>query len=282
MSGPKIRRVDFSPDEYIAGVNGMRAEEQGVYWMICALIYSRGEPVENDAQWIGRAAGCTPPFCRKLIDGLIARGKLALDESGRLTNARAERELTKAAKRVHDASTASARGVDARRTRSRREHVSGKIKDLAEPGGAEPSTINHQRPKKDSEALAGASARARAGELPLDDPSTPAANGEDHGKRYRLPEGWRPTTDQRRFAEAEGLDADAVADAFTVYWTEGKGRREQRTDDGWAKTWRGWCRRDAERSSVGTAQKNRAPDRPARGGGLVGAALRLRARNNGS
>lgn len=49
MSTPKARRFDLSPDNFIAGIAGqMTADELGLYWLICLLIYSNGGPVEYD------------------------------------------------------------------------------------------------------------------------------------------------------------------------------------------------------------------------------------------
>jgi uncharacterized protein YdaU (DUF1376 family) len=44
----KVRRVDFSPDEWIAGTRELTMEERGAYWDVCALIYSRGGPIPDD------------------------------------------------------------------------------------------------------------------------------------------------------------------------------------------------------------------------------------------
>ena len=45
----KPRRVDLSPDNFIAGIAGqMNATELGVYWMVCLLIYSHGGPAVCD------------------------------------------------------------------------------------------------------------------------------------------------------------------------------------------------------------------------------------------
>ena len=45
----KIRFINFSPDEFISGVIGMRAIDVGVYWAACSLMYSSGGPInEND------------------------------------------------------------------------------------------------------------------------------------------------------------------------------------------------------------------------------------------
>lgn len=49
----KVRYVDLTFDEFLAGVAGELTPAQlGVYWMICLLIYSRGEPVKNDPEWL--------------------------------------------------------------------------------------------------------------------------------------------------------------------------------------------------------------------------------------
>lgn len=49
MGAPKARRFDLSPDNFIAGIAGqMTADELGLYWLICLLIYSNGGPVEYD------------------------------------------------------------------------------------------------------------------------------------------------------------------------------------------------------------------------------------------
>lgn len=45
----KPRRIDLSADNFIAGIAGqMSAEQLGLYWLICLLIYSNGGPVDYD------------------------------------------------------------------------------------------------------------------------------------------------------------------------------------------------------------------------------------------
>lgn len=281
----KVRRIDFSPDEYISGVNGMTAAEQGVYWMVCALIYSRGEPIANDARWIGRAAGCRKSSdCRAILDGLIARGKLSVDDDGALQNGRTMRELGRALGRVEKARESGRRGGRPRHANgtptARQRHPNGTPDDpvAADINGlakAQPSTINHQPSKKESETLASARVRARAHK----GPSKAINGGQQDDERQRLPSDWIAAPDQVEFARSLGLDPEAVADAFRLWWTEGKGQREQRSAKGWAATWRGWCRRDAERGGSRPTTGNLPGNRHARGGGLVGAALRLGARD---
>lgn len=45
----KPRRFDLSPDNFIAGVSGvLTADELGVYWALCLLVYSEGGPIVYD------------------------------------------------------------------------------------------------------------------------------------------------------------------------------------------------------------------------------------------
>lgn len=47
VSSIKVRRIDFYPDEWLAGTATLDAVEMGVYISICSLIYSHGGPVEK-------------------------------------------------------------------------------------------------------------------------------------------------------------------------------------------------------------------------------------------
>jgi hypothetical protein len=293
MTANKIRRVDFSPDEFLAGVNGMRADEIGVYWVVCSLIYSRGGPVDNDPQWIGRICSFhRATDCRRCLDRLIALGKLTVNADGQLENGRAMTELGRAHRRVNQAHDAADRAAivhrkrgelvsNSYRTRVEVEGISAENNDLAEPGGSEPSTINHQPPKKESTTRPNGRVSPRSRKAAKGDQMEfpTEKNGVDHGnERHRLARNWRPSEIEREFAQTLGLDSDTIAEGFVLWWVEGKGRNEQRTDHGWNLTWRGWCRRDAERGGRSATPGNRPSHRPADGGGLAGAAARLRAR----
>jgi len=97
----KVRRVDYSPDEYISGVGGvLSAAEQGVYWMVCSLIMSEGHPIENDERRVAGLCRMRPAEARRTIDRLIERGKIDLTEAGELAQKRAQSEVEKSAKRI--------------------------------------------------------------------------------------------------------------------------------------------------------------------------------------
>jgi len=64
-------------------------------------------------------------------------------------------------------------------------------------------------------------------------------------KGCRLPEDWSPGPEDRAFAQTLSLDAGRVAEGFRDYWHAKPGREAVKLD--WPATWRGWCRREAER-----------------------------------
>ena len=109
MRSEKVRRVDFHPDEYLAGTNRLTAEEQGVYWVICSLIYSRGGPIDDDLKWL------TQHFYRmhwrtlaKILDSLARHGKI-VREGCKIASKRCGEELEKAQSRVAQARQNGAR-----------------------------------------------------------------------------------------------------------------------------------------------------------------------------
>src|SRR5262245_39893022 len=122
MARDKVRRVDLSPDEYIAGTFGQLTPLQfAVYWAACLLIYSRGGAVDNDAdrfvaafKWNAELKAERPRYRRQAvrdaIDQLLTMRKLRLNERGQLTNGRALDELGKAIDRIDKARMNGARG----------------------------------------------------------------------------------------------------------------------------------------------------------------------------
>jgi len=150
----KIRRIDLSPDEWIAGTQGMSLEEEGLYTRIIMRYYSRGEALPDDPAEIARICNVNKRVVRRLLPKLLSK----FDQSGgKLLLKRCEIELKLALNRLQSARLNGAKG--------------GRPKHLAEPGGSArqkaharvPSTINHQREsssslrsEKDSRPTAGA------------------------------------------------------------------------------------------------------------------------------
>jgi uncharacterized protein YdaU (DUF1376 family) len=99
----KIRYIKFSPDEYIAGVGAvLDAEQQGVYWMICSMIYSNGGDIPNDPKHIGRLVCLGSSKARRIINHLISIGKITENQSF-LSQKRVVTELKTARNRTETA-----------------------------------------------------------------------------------------------------------------------------------------------------------------------------------
>jgi uncharacterized protein YdaU (DUF1376 family) len=98
----KVRRIDYRPDEFLAGTSNLTLEETGAYWKVCSLIYSRGGPIENDDRWIAAAIFVDVRKWKPIKANLIAKGKLHLSD-GKLSNGRCETEIQKALNRINGA-----------------------------------------------------------------------------------------------------------------------------------------------------------------------------------
>lgn len=139
MTG-KVRHVDYTPDEYIAGVgNVLRADEQGVYWMVCSLIMSEGRPIPNDDRRIAGLTRIRPAEARKIIGTLLSMGKLSLTGEGFLSQKRAQSEVERSANRIQIATENGSKG-------GRPKKIAEQNQQLDEPDGlsGEKLTTNQQ------------------------------------------------------------------------------------------------------------------------------------------
>ena len=131
----KIRRVNFSPDEYLAGTVRLSAVERGCYWTVCCLIYSHGGPVDDDPEWLAKACNCHGNTWLAVRRKLVGLGKLvALPAAGgkgwgRLNNQRAAKELNAAENRLK----LSAKGADS--SAKSRRNARQKTRELLKTNG---------------------------------------------------------------------------------------------------------------------------------------------------
>lgn len=104
MKAIKVRHVDFYPDEYIAGTVGqLTLAEQGAYWMLCSVIYSRGGPIDDDEHWLaGLFRGCHWRTIRTVLASLEMKGKI-VRRGGKIEIERCSRTLQDACRRVSSA-----------------------------------------------------------------------------------------------------------------------------------------------------------------------------------
>ena len=97
----KVRRVDFSPDEWLAGTVGLTLEEEGLYIRLCALIWSRGGRVAEDLLRASTKAHGNK--VNAVLDRLEAKGKITRN-GPEIGQKRAEKELENAEIRLRNAS----------------------------------------------------------------------------------------------------------------------------------------------------------------------------------
>jgi len=65
-------------------------------------------------------------------------------------------------------------------------------------------------------------------------------------ERFKLPPDYRASADDRNYASDKGLDPETSFARFLDHFTEGKGRNEKRTSDGWSRRLRIWFDTDAK------------------------------------
>lgn len=107
MTTLKVRRIDFYPDEWIAGTVSLDNATRGLYITACALIYSHGGPIEIDH--LKCASGDHGHAFKRQLDLLIRLGKLIVNGT-QIANKRAINELQTAVKRIVNASQNGTKG----------------------------------------------------------------------------------------------------------------------------------------------------------------------------
>ncbi len=94
----KPRRADFYPDDWLAGTLELTLEEEGAYIRICALIYSKGQPIPDNDRWLAGMCRVSTRKWRVLRRALIDKNKITITD-GLIHQQRCEFELGRAAER---------------------------------------------------------------------------------------------------------------------------------------------------------------------------------------
>jgi len=238
----KVRRIDFSPDEWIAGTVGLTLAEEGLYMRACALIYSRGGPITIDELKLAcpKDHGNSVNACLKR---LVALHKL-LRNGREIDQKRCRFELEKARKRIGKARQNGAKG--------------GRPNGLAKPDGFADEklslTTNYQPSTKEEAPPTTAPPKPEPTHRPAPDGTGPTQHGSNPEKSNarrgtRLPADWQPSPADRAFAQARGLDPGEIADQFADYWQPLTGAKAVKLD--WSATYRNWCRRSRQPAYTG-------------------------------
>lgn len=285
MSG-KARHVDFYPDEYISGVAGhLRADEQGVYWMVCSLIMSEGAPVEYSDRRLAGLCRVRPADIRRIVNRLVEVKKLTLD-GGKLSQKRAQSEVERASNRIQTASENGAKGG-----RPEKKHQQKQQTEKAGGFSAEKLTTNYQLPTiEDSHSESKDSSFETGAGAPLDARTYLFQNclqnlvrqtGKRESQLRSLLGRWLKLTGDDAQAVGEAID-EALADrmADPVAWLEarfrardGPPRPVRPNGEGWIvtkgtaewKAWEQWYRKiNDERSLWALRNAEKGQERPFR------------------
>jgi uncharacterized protein YdaU (DUF1376 family) len=229
----KVRRVDFYPDDWIAGTVELDDIECGIYIRACALIYAHGGPITIDL--LKRACSSHGNRFNFVLKRLVEGGKL-LRNGIEIDSKRCRNEIERSSKRLRKASENGAKG--------------GRPKDLEKAGGFANGKANNagtnQQPStiiEDSPPLTSFADPPLEGGSPNHKPAALALKAEAKPKRalklLEVPEDWEP--DQAGYeyaAENAGWDrgrADAEVDHFRCLHGS-KGNRFASIPRAW-KTW---------------------------------------------
>lgn len=217
MRLPKVRRVGYSPDEYIAGVGGvLNVAEQGMYWMICSLMMSEGGPVlQNDRRLAGLCM-CRPAEARKLVEALVTKGKIRRSNDGKLSQKRALSEVELSMNRIQNAVENGSKGG---RPRGKTKQKQSSSQAEGFPDEKLSLTINHQ---------------------PLTVRET--TDVVSRKRAHCLAEDWVCPSDWIDEAVAEGMPrARALAEAERMKnWSIAGGKNTAKLN--WRSAWRNWYR----------------------------------------
>ncbi|HEV2225034.1 MAG TPA: hypothetical protein VGR84_18730 [Candidatus Acidoferrales bacterium] len=227
----KIRRVDFSPDEWLAGTAELGEFDRGVYITICALIYSRGERIGEEL--IFRHCRAHGNAIRAALVRLEEARKIVRNGS-EIGQKRSENELENARIRLEKHSENGTKG-----NKIRWNVIATRVPPAI-------ATINHQ-PSTIIESPNGDSSP------PLDPPLKPKAKSNGPKQGIALPPDWHPSAEDRAFATGLGLDADRVAAEFVDYW---RSTTKDFIKRDWSATFRNHCRYLARNAQQGQSDRN--------------------------
>jgi len=252
----KIRRVDFYPDEWLAGAFLLKADARGCYITICALIYSHGGPIADDEKDLARLCNVTVEKWRGIRSTLIEKQKIVV-EGGRISNRRCSTELEKATNRTEKAKENGAEG--GKKSAISRQNAGAdcrKNNGLAEADASGAKQANQQPPTNnlinpcsplagDSPPDGGPDRTSAISDQPK--PAKPK-RGEGAGRGTRVPEGDLPeewavaANHSRERHELPPLSRRVLKlrwDSFQNYWRGRAGSKGLKAD--WRATWLNDC-----------------------------------------
>jgi uncharacterized protein YdaU (DUF1376 family) len=109
---------NFYPADFMNGVRGLSPQEVGVYTMLLCRIYEEDGPVEYHVRRLATYCNMREATFEKVVETLVDLGKITLSD-GRLSNPRAEAEISKRSNGLEIASRAGKASAEKRQQNQR-------------------------------------------------------------------------------------------------------------------------------------------------------------------
>jgi len=144
------------------GTRVLTPEERGLYFDLCTLIYDAGGPIVDDEANLARQMACARRVWRRVRLRLIELGKITLTPDGRLTNARAEREIEDAQRLTAVRSNAGAAGGTASGQARQKLETSTKLRGNFDETSPKFFQNDHPNPLKNNETAEAIASKAES------------------------------------------------------------------------------------------------------------------------
>jgi uncharacterized protein YdaU (DUF1376 family) len=204
--------------DYLADTMHLTGAEHGAYMLLLMHSWRTG-PLPDDDRMLAMIARTDAPAWKRMKGTVRAFFQV---QDGKLVQARLERVRAEQGAKIEQRRAAGRASAEARSYQRNGSDRSTTVDLPLPPRAREPEPEEEKK----------------------EHPSQPSVGRSPRGSR--LPPGWSPDAELQGFASGLGLDPDRVAANFRDYWHAKAGRDAVKLD--WPATWRGWCRREAERS----------------------------------
>ena len=114
MNSSKAFRVDWYPRDSFIDFSRLEAEEIGVLIQIINLIYSHNKAIDNDPKFIGKTCNITRARCARIIECLLIKEEIYLDNEGKIHKKRCKESLKEIEERREKYSKCGKKGSETR------------------------------------------------------------------------------------------------------------------------------------------------------------------------
>lgn len=247
MTSPARTWMPLYPADYLADTVHLTLAEHGAYLLLIMHYWRTGGPLPADEAHLAKLVRASPAQWNKVRPALI--GLFAVSDSG-WSHKRIDAELV-------------AVKVNQERQRQRTSYATEARwrRNGLRNGDADTSVTDSVTDSVTLSSSPSPSPRKKKEAPPLVPPTGGRAKGA------RLGKDWKPGDEDRRYCQNLDLDPERTAEDFRDYWLAKPGLGGVKLD--WARTWRTWCRHEADRKASGPV----GPRGAGRDRGGFGAAL---------